>query len=617
VDGAARLSVLHEIALALSGELDRTRLYEGIVQGARRLLGAPISMFFTWDPGRELLVSEAISGDAPPVEIAPADVPYCIGPAYGEKTTVAAEELGGRARAPAFARALGLRAAVAAPLVNQGQVTGVLFVADTSRPAFTAEEVRLVELLAGHVALALANAETVTTAARRLARAEELGASLRGITDAHDRETIVERALDCATTVLGADRGAVYVADDRLDIVYVAGRRLSRPYLDAVARHYRRSVGGIASLTRTPIYVSDMATDPRTRVLHDLARREGLRAMLLVPLIHRGELTGALSVYHDVAWSYTGDDIAPVRALADQLALCLASAALQKQKERQLAQLRVLDQIARALARPIDPEAAGSGVAERCRRGAQAIVGAGGALAAWIFGPDGHPIASAGASTLDGQSIARAALEARAPVAEGQLVAAPVATATQQFGVLVLQPVHPPRPEARPQTVHVTLVEEAEISLDSIANTAAQIGVYLANARLVADALVVSTRLAAVVDCMPDAVLVYDRNDRVILYNNKMLELWGIDPSTDLHGWTPDDFRKRYSDRVRDSKVSSEIVRLVTSHVDAAQRHKFEIIAPTRRWVERLVTPVKTESGQPIGQVVVYHDLTDVEEKKK
>src|SRR5262249_6493875 len=142
--------------------------------------------------------------------------------------------------------------------------------------------------------------------------------------------------------------------------------------------------------------------DPRTRVIHELATHEGLHSMLLMPLIHRGQLFGAIALYHDLVWRYEAEDIAPVRALADEMALALANANLHQQIQRQLVHLRVLERIARVASEP------GSG-AERAARVVAALVGGAVAVRAWALRVDGTAWAAAGEGAADREAAQQAA----------------------------------------------------------------------------------------------------------------------------------------------------------------------------------------------------------------
>jgi hypothetical protein len=187
-------------------------------------------------------------------------------------------------------------------------------------------------------------------------------------------------------------------------------------------------------LARAPVYVADLVTDPRTRVVHEVATHEGLHTLLLVPMLRGDKLQGALALYHDLVWHYEPEDFVPARTLAEELGVALVNAGVCAAATRQATRLRALTAMARVL---LD----GAPV----RHGLATLVEAGAATAAWMFAPGGELSAQAGASEPhvdeDAHTIARRALADGDAVAVGLCAAAPVRGA----GAVAVAVPRPPR----------------------------------------------------------------------------------------------------------------------------------------------------------------------------
>jgi GAF domain-containing protein len=100
--------------------------------------------------------------------------------------------------------------------------------------------------------------------------------------------------------------GCFYDAsNDKLELV--ASEGLSATYLESFERILngptliRRAVEG-----RQGFIVNDVQLDPRAAV--DLARMEGLRATIIVPLVSDGQVIGALALFCRRANQYNEDD---------------------------------------------------------------------------------------------------------------------------------------------------------------------------------------------------------------------------------------------------------------------------------------------------------------------
>jgi PAS domain S-box-containing protein len=73
---------------------------------------------------------------------------------------------------------------------------------------------------------------------------------------------------------------------------------------------------------------------------------------------------------------------------------------------------------------------------------------------------------------------------------------------------------------------------------------------------------------------MPDAVLVFDRSDRIVFYNPKVMEIYGLG-EVSLIGWTPQDFVREIGHCYEDPAVPLEIARRVAEEKDKEHRISF------------------------------------------
>src|SRR5262249_27691089 len=243
--------------------------------------------------------------------------------------------------------------------------------------------------------------------------------------------------------------------------------------LEQAARNVNQSAGGIATFARVPVQVADVASDPRTRPLHRVAAEDGIHTAIIVPLLHREELLGAMVLYHDIVREYAPEDIALARGFAEQVAVALGTANLTRLLEQRVERYRILSTVWRAMTEPDTPAA-------RIARAVQAIVAGGVATHAWVFRPDGTLAAQAGMSAHSADealATARAAGSGRA--LRGELAAARIGFRAEHFGELVLA--GPPRAAggpARPQTVTLVLRDEGDSDerLELVSAAAGRVG---------------------------------------------------------------------------------------------------------------------------------------------
>jgi signal transduction histidine kinase len=105
--------------------------------------------------------------------------------------------------------------------------------------------------------------------------------------------------------------------------------------------------------TREPLVVEDALTDPRLESVRELTTVElGIRAMLEMPILVRGELIGTLGVdVTDGPRRFSERELALTRAMADQLGVALEMFRLLSEQRRHAAHLLALKDEAEAASR--------------------------------------------------------------------------------------------------------------------------------------------------------------------------------------------------------------------------------------------------------------------------
>ena len=142
--------------------------------------------------------------------------------------------------------------------------------------------------------------------------------------------------------------------------------------------------------------------------------------------------------------------------------------------------------------------------------------------------------------------------------------------------------------------------EEDTTVMQSIATVVAS---ALDSARLFQQAAQERDRLQSIVHSVAEGVLVTDTRNRVIVVNPPLCEWWGL---------SEEEIVGRSLAQILDS-LGGGMQRVLheekgTSH---AQRATIEIISPQYRILEQVTAPVSDPHGPTIGQVTVFHDVTE------
>ena len=260
-----------------------------------------------------------------------------------------------------YVRMVGLRSVVAAPLLGEGGLLGVLQVG-TGRPdAFGEGDVALIEALANQAAIALTNARLIEELDRSrgdLARSADTERSLREIaariTAIRDPSDLLQHVVTEAARLLEA-KGSI------IDLLDVSSDSIRWGYGSGVAPDLRErwiaeGLEDVASReairTRQPLVFADYTDDPRfpEQAAHaDFLREVGIISVAVAPIIMEAGVLGTLSVFTDRPGAFDDADARLLGALADQLAIAATNANLIEQLERSEVQLAARVESERAL----------------------------------------------------------------------------------------------------------------------------------------------------------------------------------------------------------------------------------------------------------------------------
>jgi putative nucleotidyltransferase with HDIG domain len=108
---------------------------------------------------------------------------------------------------------------------------------------------------------------------------------------------------------------------------------------------------GAAIKTGRPVVMRDIANDPRYQPWREQALERGYASIIAVPLVHNGEMAGAINLYSERKDAFGGDEVRFLTEVAGDIAVGLRSLRLKKQLERSLESLRrALDEPVAAIA---------------------------------------------------------------------------------------------------------------------------------------------------------------------------------------------------------------------------------------------------------------------------
>jgi signal transduction histidine kinase len=240
-----------------------------------------------------------------------------------------------------IARMVGFRSLIAVPMLRQGCPLGGVIVARKAAGPFPNNQVDLLKTFADQAVIAIENVrlfgeleartEELTRSVEQLTALGEVG---QAVSSTLDHDTVLATIVSRAVQLSGSFSGIIYEFDETTRTFRArATHRISPEHLETLrAAPIRLGEGAVgrAGLTREPVEVSDVQAEgqPVAPQVREQLRREGLRALLAVPLVREDRLLGGLVIVRHEPSEFAPAVVDLLKTFASQSALAIQNARL-------------------------------------------------------------------------------------------------------------------------------------------------------------------------------------------------------------------------------------------------------------------------------------------------
>lgn len=240
---------------------------------------------------------------------------------------------------------------LAIPLLHQDRLVGVLNIEGPDLEAFTPAARTALEVLAGHLAIAIENATLYKETrwyAGLLATLYEIGKETASILDL---DALLSRVAEIVKRVIDYEMFGIYLVDEereelvlRKSVNYGASKEMPRLKLT-------EGLCGAAVQSKEPVLVGDVTSDPRYFPLIPETRSE-----LVIPLVHKDRVIGVFDLESPAVDRFNEEHVKVLTPLASQVAVALENAGLYAQLRRNEGRLQKELQIAQRIQHGLFPE---------------------------------------------------------------------------------------------------------------------------------------------------------------------------------------------------------------------------------------------------------------------
>jgi signal transduction histidine kinase len=323
-----RLQALTDAALA---HLELDQLLASLLDRIRELLTTDTCAFLLLDPEADELVARAAMGIEEEVE---QRVRIPVGRGFAgrvaaQRRPVILEDVDHADVFNPILREKGIKSMLGVPLLVRGEVIGVLHVGSLVPRLFTDDDVELLQLAADRAALAIDHARTFEAERRARLRLEHVQAVMDAALAHLELGALLAVLLPRIRTILETDTCAVLLLDPEADeLVARAAVGIEEEVEQGVRIPVGRGFAGRVAAQRRPVILEDV---DHADVLNPILREKGIKSMLGVPLLVRGEVIGVLHVGSLVHRLFTDDDVELLELVAARVALAIERARLHEE----------------------------------------------------------------------------------------------------------------------------------------------------------------------------------------------------------------------------------------------------------------------------------------------
>lgn len=217
-----------------------------------------------------------------------------------------------------------VRSELAVPLIVKGRVIGVIDIESEEVGYFQQEQLRLLELTASRVAVAIENARLYTRVSRQAQTLAVLTDVSRDISSILDLDELLERIGQLLRRLIDYQMFSILLLNEQDQVLETQfAVRFGERFVPIERVPMGRGLVGTAARTQAPVYSPDVRRDSRYHMVNPLTRSE-----LAVPLIYKSKVIGVLDLEHTRVNYFNEDHQRTIVTLAAQIAIAIENARL-------------------------------------------------------------------------------------------------------------------------------------------------------------------------------------------------------------------------------------------------------------------------------------------------
>jgi GAF domain-containing protein len=230
----------------------------------------------------------------------------------------------------------GVRSMVAIPLVEHGDVIGLINVGRREIRPFDEKQANILQAFADQAAIAVANAKLFNDLDAALERQTAMTDVLEAVsTSRSELQPVFDRIVEHAQRLCKDVFAYVTLPDADVSVVAAAGANIpgGDTFQNRSVPLDMNSTTGAVHATGEAIHIRDMHELAADRFPNTRARQMGARSLLVLPMGRHGEVIGSIGFMRSEPGGFADNEMSLLKAFTDQAAIAVANARLLREIE--------------------------------------------------------------------------------------------------------------------------------------------------------------------------------------------------------------------------------------------------------------------------------------------
>jgi len=209
------------------------------------------------------------------------------------------------------------------PIMLKKEVVGVVNVQHRKSHTHSVSELSMIETIADEIANALSHAHLLHQTQKKTRQIETLTKMSQTIVQGAYLREILQLIVSMTAEMMGSKICSLMLLDEKgKELRIEATQSLSDAYRNKPPIPVNGSVSGRAILQRHSISVPDVTRDPQY-TYPDLAKKETLKSLLVVPMMVKGKPIGVVNCYTSEFHAFPDEEVQLLQAVANQAGITI------------------------------------------------------------------------------------------------------------------------------------------------------------------------------------------------------------------------------------------------------------------------------------------------------